>query len=457
MALALAAVVLAACGGTDRPVSRPNLILITIDTLRADHLGFAGYARDTSPALDRLAAEGVWFPWCYAQSATTGASHATIFTSLHPHDHGVLANREQFPDKPSLIETLRRQGYFTAAFVSSVVVGRKFGIARLFDHFDDELTTPEPNRQERYERPAGQTLDAARRLAARLPRSRPFFLWIHLIDPHGPYRPPEQADVFVGDRRQASPRILEIGGSDWDLGRIPAYQSLDGRTDAEFYVARYDAEIRYADAALGLFFDRLRSLGLYDRTVIAVTSDHGETLAEPGHKRYFAHGTMAYEEVVRVPLVVREPAGRRQLARVPRDQVVTSMDIAPTLLALLGVRAPSGFQGRNLLREQPTEGAPVFSMGAYGSPMLTAEIGTQFSVLRGPWRYILNSADGVEELYDHRVDPLEAVDVAVREPETLARLRRDVASYLQRTPAGATPVEMTPEHLERLRALGYVR
>jgi hypothetical protein len=96
-------------------------------------------------------------------------------------------------------------------------------------------------------------------------------------------------------------------------------------------------------------------------------------------------------------------------------------------------------------------------MGAYGSPMLTAEIGTQFSVLRGHWRYILNSADGTEELYDHRVDPLESVDVAAREPETLARLRRDVAAYLQRTPAGATPVEMTPEHLERLRALGYVR
>src|SRR5690606_14625771 len=154
---------------------------------RADHLGFAGYPRDTSPNLDRLAKEGVWFSRVYSHSATTGAAHASLFTSLPPREHGVTANSQPFPDKPSLMRALGERGWYTAGFVSSFVMSRKSKVQHHFDHFDDELTTPEPNRRTRYERPAEQTVDAALAALDARPKDKPFFFWLHLIDPHGPY------------------------------------------------------------------------------------------------------------------------------------------------------------------------------------------------------------------------------------------------------------------------------
>lgn len=436
----------------------PNLVLVTVDTLRADHLGFAGYPRDTSPHLDALARQGVWFSRCYAPSSTTGASHASLFTSLPPPMHGVLANRQRFPKLPTLMSALRERGYLSAGFVSSVVLGRKSGLQDHFDHFDDQLSTPELNRKERYERPAQATVSAALAHLKARPPGRPFFLWIHLIDPHGPYRAPLEPDRFVDDAQAGEPSpLLPLGHADWVRGQIPAYQVLEGRRDAAFYVARYDGEIRYADAALGGLFAGLEDLGLYDRSLIAVTADHGETLVEPGHQRYFSHGTVAYEETVRIPLVIRQPRGEKRLGAAAKDGLVTSLDLAPTLLALLGVPSPHGFEGRNLLQADTRTEASVFSLGAHGSPTLEQEVGTQFSVLRGPWRYVRNSQDGREELYDHRADPQEAHDLAGGQPQVLAALRQEMDRFLARGRPQAPPVEMTPEHAEALKSLGYAR
>ena len=366
--------------------ARPNLLLVTVDTLRADHLGFAGYPRDTSPNLDRLAREGVWFPRFYSQSATTGAAHASLFTSLPPRATGVTANSQPFPaDKASLMSALRAAGYRTAGFVSSVVVGRKSKLQDHFDHFDDQLTTVEPNRNTRFERPAAQTVQAALDWLATLPAGQPFFVWIHLIDPHGPYDAPVDPDRYVGDayydRISAD---IPLGESDWQPGTIPRYQALGGRTDAKYYVARYDAEIRYMDAALGTLLRTLAERGLASDTLVAVTADHGETLAEPGHKHFFSHGVITYEEVTRVPLVVREASGAQRLGTVDRERPLSSLDLAPTLLELLGVPIPPGFTGRNLLRTPLDPEAPIVSLGGYGTESLEQKIGTQFSVRRGP-------------------------------------------------------------------------
>jgi len=450
---------LAGCGPGTAPPTRPaNVVLVTVDTLRADHLGFAGYPRDTSPHLDALAREGTTFPWAYSVSATTGASHASLFTSLYPHEHGVVANRQRFPrGLATLMRALRRRGYRTAGFVSSVVVGRKMGLQDEFDHFDDQGTTAELNRPQRPERPAAATLEAAATHLAGLPADTPFFLWAHLIDPHGPYAAPEEPDRFVGDAHaSATPVLLPIGAADWVLGRIPAYQVLGGRREADFYVARYDAEIRYADEALGRFFARLRQLGRYDGTLILVTADHGETLAEPGHKRYFAHGTITYDEVVRIPLVVREPRGERRLRAAAAGQPVTSLDVAPTILDLLGHPAEPAFRGRSLLRGARPAG-PVFSLGAYGTELLEKTIGTQFSVLDGPWRYVVNTQDGSEELYDHRDDAAESRNVAAEQPARRDALRAALAALRSERGREALSVEMTPEHSQALRALGYVQ
>jgi choline-sulfatase len=456
----LAAVALAGCRrGAPPAEAPPNLVLVTVDTLRADHLGFAGYPRDTTPNLDALAREGTSFSRCYSVSATTGAAHASLFTSRYPHEHGVLANRQQFPrGQPSLMSVLRARGYHTAGFVSSVVVGRKSGLQHAFEHFDDRLGAPERNRQDRPERKAKETLEAAATHLAGLPRARPFFLWVHLIDPHGPYDAPEEPDRFVGDAHSGeAPRLLPIGTTDWVLGQIPAYQVLDGRRDAGFYVARYDAEVRYADDALGRFFARLRELRLYDDSVLVVTADHGETLAEPGHKRYFAHGTIAYEEVVRIPLVVREARGGVRLRAAAPDGPASSLDVAPTALDLLGHSPEAAFRGRSLLRGARGADDPLFSLGAYGSELLEKTIGTQWSVRRGPWRYVMNSRDGSEELYDHRDDPREARSVAERQPVERDRLRAEVKRLMAADVRAAVPIETTPEHERALRSLGYVQ
>jgi arylsulfatase A-like enzyme len=447
------------CRGGEPPAAHPrSAVLVTVDTLRADHLGFAGYPRDTSPHLDALAREGTAFPRAYSVSATTGASHASLFTSLYPHEHGVVANRQRFPrGLATLMRALRTRGYRTAGFVSSVVVGRKMGLQDEFDHFDDQGTTAELNRPQRPERPAAATLEAAATHLAGLPADTPFFLWAHLIDPHGPYAAPEEPDRFVGDAHASgTPVLLPIGAADWVIGRIPAYQVLGGRRDAAFYVARYDAEIRYADEALGRFFARLRQLGRWDDTLVVVTADHGETLAEPGHKRYFAHGTITYDEVVRIPLVVREPRGERRLGAAAAGPAVTSLDVAPTVLALLGHPPEPAFRGQSLLRgARPME--PVFSLGAYGSELLEKTIGTQFSVLEGPWRYVLNSQDGSEELYDHRDDAAESRDVAAAQPARRDALRAELSALRSERGRQAPSVDMTPEHRQALRALGYVQ
>jgi arylsulfatase A-like enzyme len=458
-ASALAALSAGGCSGS-APASRPaNLLLVTVDTLRADHLGFAGYARDTSPRLDALSREGVAFPRCYSVSATTGAAHASLFTSVMPHEHGVLANRQRFPrGQPTLMSALRARGYHAAGFVSSVVVGRKSGLQDEFDHFDDQGTTAELNRRGRPERPAADTLAAAAAHLDTLDPGTPFLLWVHLIDPHGPYAAPEEPDRFVGDGRvPQAPMVLPVGATDWAERQIPAYQALPGRTDADYYVARYDGEVRYADAALGRFLDRLRARGRYDHTLIAVTADHGETLAEPGRRRVFSHGTVAYEEVVRVPLVIREPAGRRRLGAADPSRPLSTLDLAPTLLDLLGVPAPASFRGRRIAGAAAPEDRAFVSFGAYGSEHLEKVIGTQFTVRRGPWRYVVNSRDGAEELFDHRVDPGETKNVAADHPAERDALRAVLAAARAARPRAAEPVETTPEHERALRALGYVQ
>ena len=455
---ALAVLGLACHRLTDSRANTPNVILVTIDTLRADHLGIDGYPLDTSPSLDALAREGSYFTACYAQSAATGPSHASLFTSNFPHSTGVRSNEQQFPELPSLVSVLRAAGYRAAGFVSSVVLGRKFGMQKVFDHFDDQATTVEVNRRERGERPAAATFAAALDYLEAPGLREPFFLWIHLIDPHGPYEAPDNPDRFVGNvHYEKYRRELELGASNWEWNRIPAYQALAGATDAAFYIARYDGEIRYVDDAMGSFLARLKQLGFYDESLIAVTSDHGETLSEPGHKRLFSHGTIAYEEVVRVPLIVKAPRSGRALDGIRTDAPVTLLDLAPTLLALSGLQSPETFRGRDLTRARIGPNDAIFSFGSYGSPRLEQRIGTQFTVRKGPFRYIQNTRDDSEELYDHAADGLESQNIVTMHPSIRARLRSDLAAHFASAPAGdAESIESSREHAEKLKSLGYL-
>lgn len=435
---------------------KPDVILITIDTLRADHLGAYGYARDTSPALDALAASGVAVPRCYSQSATTGASHAALFTGLEPPLAGVISNNEMFPaDSISIMDRLRDRGYDTAGFVSGYVVGRRYGIQEKFDHFDDDFTSAETNRPTQGERPARATLRAVSAWLDSRTSERPLFLWIHLIDPHGPYEPPEQSERFIEQPDYEPGPALEASDDNFPFEKIPAYQVLGDARNAGYYIARYDAEIRYADEALGEFFARLRGGERWDRTLLIVTSDHGETLTEPGHKRLFSHGVVSYEEVSRVPLIIREEQGRDELERLAAvPGVVRLVDLAPTLLARLRAEPLPRPSGRNLLDEGGTDGA--ITLGAYGSPSHRT-IGTQHSVLLGHWRYILNVPDGEEELYDHRTDPGETRNVASSHPDQVEACRGELRRTLARKKERFQPIVDDEEGIRTLRSLGYIQ
>jgi arylsulfatase len=436
----------------------PNVILLTIDTLRADHLGVYGYPRDTSPTLDAMGRAGTVFARCYAQSVTTRASHASLFTGCYPRTHGVVSNVEEYPDRPSLMTALRGAGYATAGFVSSVVLNRNFGVQRQLDHFDDAATSAEVNRPAMAERSARDTLRAALQYIEQRDPTRPFYVWIHLIDPHGPYTAPDEPDRYVGDA-YAKPgrRVLPLGGGNAGFGEIPKYQILNGIQDPDYYVARYDAEIRYADDAIGELVARLRALGLWERTLMAVTADHGETLDEPTHRRYFSHGLIAYEEVARIPLIVHEPAGGKRLAAVDAKKPALSIDLAHTILDLVGVAIPDAFDGRSMVRAQRTEDEIIFSFGSYGTPLTEQRLGTQLSVRRGPWRYIINSLDGAEEIYDHRSDPTESTNLASANPPELADLRRILADFRAGPGARNPESAVSEEERQKLRSLGYVR
>jgi arylsulfatase A-like enzyme len=454
----IAGIAMELSGCTKSPSGPPNLILITIDTLRADHLSYYGYHRATSPNLDALARDGTAFSRCYTQSVTTRASHVTIFTSCLPRTHGVLWNGQEFPlERASLMSILRDHGYITAGFTSSSVLNASSGVQHWLDYFDDARLTIDVKRPAVAKRPARSTLQAAQRYLAALPHDRPFFVWIHLIDPHGPYAAPVDADRFVGDSfAKPGQRELPLGAGDAVLGQIPSYQILNGNRDPDYYVARYDGEIRYADEALGDFFQELRSLRLFDSALIAVTADHGETLDEPTHRCFFSHGTIAYEEVSRVPLIVREPGGHRRLGSLDSTRPVMSMDIAPTVLDLMGFEIPSAFEGKSLLRASHDADTVIFSMGTYGS-MPQRVIGTQFSALRGQWRYIFNTLDGTEEIYDHQTDPGEQKNLVADGPSALAELRSEVQTYLTKPHAEMRVPEVSAGQRKALRALGYVQ
>lgn len=468
LAALILVVILAACGPAPSPVAEndagrpPHVILVTVDTLRADRLGVYGHVRDTSPRIDRWAAGGVVFERAYAPSAVTCPTHASLFTSRLPPSTGVLSNRQRFPGHlPTLMDVLGDAGYFTVGAVSSVALARQFGLQNELHRFDDDLTSHELNRPGIGERPAEETLAAARRLVAERPADRPLFLWVHLIDPHGPYVPPREADRFVSDAHyDEQSRGLPLGDGPFPGRAIPGYQRLGEHREVAFYEARYDAEIRYVDAELGAFFDHLEAEGILGDALVILTSDHGETLAETNRPQVFSHGVLAHEEVVRVPLIVRPPPTAPGASEIDWSDLVASrpvalVDLAPSVLEWLGLEAPESFLGRSWWR--PEEGDEIIvSFGAHGSARLEEEIGSQHSVLRGPWRFVRSTGDGSVALYDHRDDPLEQADVAAEHPGVATELEAELDRLFRELPrVRSRAIEEDEELREQLRALGY--
>jgi len=443
--------------GCVRPPAPTPVIWIVVDTLRADHLAWYGYERPTSAGLERLHAESLKFDAAFTPHPETTPAIASLLTGLDPPHHGVRGLYQKLhAANRTLPEVLSRAGYETAAFVSSFVMIRDFsGLDQGFDIYDDFVTERERNR-DNYERRAAATLALARDFIDRRDRDRPLFLFLHLIDPHGPYDPPAP---WAGHFSTAEEIPIR--------GNVPHYQRLPGVTKLGPYLDRYDGEIAYVARELGAFLDHLARVGLYERALIVLTADHGESFGERGI--YMRHGDDVYQENVHVPLLVKLPGASSRGEPSRTATAVSLTDLVPTTLDLLGWNVPGALDGvslRPLLEGRSFERAPV--------PMWSKPAGQEFAfaLVTGRTKWMIPAGAVGAVRLDLEADPGETDPRAANgaAPPGIAEQRRRWLEH--RTPftvegnfmetalrgdfvrSRLSPADR--ENLERLKSLGYI-
>jgi arylsulfatase len=427
----------------------PSVILITVDTLRADHLTSYGYERPTSPGVARFAQEAMLFEHCYSHAPSTRISFSSLMTGYLPHEVGVIEDRALPQEVETLAEILQRSGYRTLAVVSNYVLQAKRGWSQGFSVFDDEMTSPELNRDV-TERISADTTRRAVELLHEY-RNEQLFLWVHYQDPHGPYVPPAPYDTLF-EASARPPRQLALNRTLSGKGGIPFYQRLGLARNLHDYVARYDGEIRYFDQHFQRLLDTLQELGLHDRALIVFTTDHGEALGEHGF--YFSHIGQLYRGLTHVPLIIKH--GDSLTGR--RKDFCQHLDIVPTILAAAGIEADERLRGRDLRSPLP-EGREIFAIT--DSPI--DHDGDKQSLIVDGLKLIVNARTGTRQLFDLREDPGEEHDLAGDEryrqqiddlTAALERIRNEDRLGLGPPRAAA---EYSEEELKRLRSLGYVR
>ena len=400
-----------------------NIVIVTLDTTRADRLSPYGYMDASMPALERLAREGVIFDRALTVAPLTLPAHSSLFTGLFPPHHGVRdnADRALASKHTTLAETLRLDGFRTGAFVSSVVLASDRGLAQGFDRYVDVPASDEPGPR-RLQRRGDEVMADAIRWVDEV-RSAPFFLWAHLYDPHRPYDPPEP------------------------------YRSR--------HFDPYVGEIAFADAQIGRLLDHFHEYGLLERTIVIVAGDHGESLGEHGEEN---HGIFVYENVLRVPLIIRLPEGLRSRSVAPRrvSDLVRLVDVTPTVLDLLGLTALSSngdrpIDGVSLLNRM--RGTPQTSeLEAYAESLYPARFGWSPLKTLQEGRFKLIDAPR-PELYDLERDPFEERNIHAERPTVADAMRRRLTQLANESeaPDGLAPAdELSPDARERLHALGYI-
>jgi len=404
------------------PVAAPNVVLITIDTLRADHIGCYGYGQIRTPNIDALAADGARFERAYTAVPVTLPSHTVMFTGTYPMLSGMhdFAANKLNPTQPTLASVLKEHGYATAAVIGSAVLDSRFGLNRGFDFYYDhfDFNRLQESNLEEMERPGNLVADVALDWLSKN-YSQKFFLWMHLYDPHYPYRPP------------------------------PPYAS-------EYKDRPYDGEIAFADAQVGRLIRFLKSKGRYANTLIVLSGDHGESLGEHGEK---THGFFIYNATLHVPFIIHLPGGPSPRGASPRivPDLVSLADLMPTVLQTLKLNIPPQVQGRNLLpmirAKEPEEARSL-----YGETFLP-RLHFNWSELRGIETANYHFIDAPRpELYDLAHDPGETQNLYAEKKAVAEEMRARLAALIRQYSAGQELAEKTgldPALMERLKSLGY--
>jgi choline-sulfatase len=427
----------------------PNVLFITVDTLRADRCSSYGYARPTTPNFERLAREGTQFDTAYAPMSTTSPSHATMFTGLYPITHGVLKNGIPLDAAHrTLAEILLDQKYQTAAVTSSAVFSSRIALDQGFERFDNDVlkdgTYVEEGIHHGTERLATLTTDLSIAWLKGRAAGKPFFLWTHYFSPHFPYAPPEA-------QRQR-------------------FAAAKGAEEAARRSGLYDGEVAYADQEIGRLLDWLEQARLGDDTLVVLVGDHGESITQHG---ILTHGATPYEEQVLVPLLFRWRgrihAGKRASAP------VELIDVMPTILELLRVAEMPPTQGRSL--------RPILIEDAKGDPERTVflqrrsfdyrpdgrliderflepgvyPLGPSFGVRSGKWKLIDVPEEKIHALYDLSQDPGETRNVAADFKDKARELELALVQWREKYDRAHRKAPIPGDEAERLRGLGYIR
>lgn len=392
-----------------------NVLLITLDTTRADRLGCYGYKKAETPHIDEIARRGVIFTQAYAQVPLTFPSHCSLFTGTYPLYHGARNNGTYYLSSEliTLAEILKEKGRVTAAFVSSFTVDSRFGLNQGFDYYDDEFRKGETFKGLNAERKAAEVFNAFKSWFEQN-YAKPFFVWLHFFDPHLPYDPPSPyKEKYISDP--------------------------------------YDGEIAYMDFYVGKVIEELKDKNLLSKTLIILAGDHGEAFGEKGED---GHGIFLYEETLKVPLILYAEK------RLPENRVIKArvrlIDIMPTILDFLKMPIPDQVQGISLLRlfktfkakDRPNYIETFFPRENYGWSELVG-------LMEGPWKYIRAPR---EELYNLHLDPEEKMNLAKEKQKVIIELKKKLDGYLinYASPFFAQKRKLTEEEKEKLKALGYL-
>lgn len=415
-----------------------NVLLIIIDTLRADHLGSWGYSRDTTPTLDSLASSGTAWMEMQAQSSWTLPSTASMLTGLSPREHGAgFSDGRMYglaTSIPDIQGMLHSRGWQTCAIFNVVFLSEDFGFHRGFDHFDCRGVTGNTGC-----RRADQTVDDALEWLNDLDAESSFFMVLHFYDPHIPYDPPPPYDTLYADPSNTAFLDIEQQLTLLNAVNRDGYELNDEGLDN--LIDLYDGEIAFTDAEIGRLLDEIRNSGLVDSTLVIVVADHGEEFLEHSG---FEHGRTLYQEVTHVPLIMSGPGVPAGFAI---DVPAAHIDILPTILSYLRFAVPEGLTGRNLLDAEYSE------LDIPASNLLWRE-SPQASIRRDDFKIIWNPDGSGIEYYDLATDPRE--QAPLQDPDIL--MVEAVEFYWATPPVADAPyVSFGDAERNQLRDLGYIR